>query len=155
MDSLFLGQLGMIVAVGMGATGSSLGAWTAGQAAAGAWARDSKAGRPISFSYILFIAAPLSQTLYALIVMLQMAELLKAGPAMVAANGGQLLGIGITAGLAELFSAWGQGAIGAAACRSLSESEGKGFAFLVIAIGIIEAVGMFTMVFMLGMVPKA
>jgi len=36
----------------------------------------------------------------------------------------------------------------------LSESEGKGFAFILIALGIVETVGIFTMVFMLGMIPK-
>jgi V/A-type H+-transporting ATPase subunit K len=150
----FFGQLGMILAFGLGAAGSALGAWQAGQAAAGAWARDAKAGKKISFAYIVFVAAPLSQTLYAMIVMLQMQGAMKAlGPAA-AAYAGQFLGVGLATGLGELFSAWGQGAIGAAACRCLSEGEGKGFAFLIIAIGIIETVGIFTMVFMLGAIPK-
>jgi F0F1-type ATP synthase membrane subunit c/vacuolar-type H+-ATPase subunit K len=46
-----------------------------------------------------------------------------------------------------------QGLIGAAGIRSLSESDGKGFAFLLIAMGIVETVGIFTMVFLLGMIP--
>ncbi len=35
-----------------------------------------------------------------------------------------------------------------------SGSEGKGFAFIIIAMGVVETVGIFTMVFMLGVVPK-
>lgn len=154
MDWAFLGQLGMVLCFGMGALGSSLGAWTAGQAAAGAWARDAKAGKPVSFTYVIFIAAPLTQTLYAMIVMYQMAGVLTSSPAAASTYAGQLLGVGIACGLGEMFSAWGQGAIGAAAVRCLSEGEGKGFAFLVIAIGIIETVGIFSMAFLLGMVPK-
>ena len=155
MDWAFLGQLGMLLCFGMGALGSSLGAWTAGQAAAGAWARDARAGKPISFSYVIFVAAPLTQTLYAMIVMYQIAGVLNANAAIAATYAGRLLGIGIACGLGEMFSAWGQGAIGAAACRCLSESEGKGFAFLVIAIGIIETAGIFTVAFMMGMIPTA
>jgi len=48
-------------------------------------------------------------------------------------------------------SAWMQGAIGAAGCRMLSESEGKGFALIIIAMGIAETVGVFTFVFMLAL----
>lgn len=148
----FLGQLGVIIGFGMGATGSALGIAAAGRAAAGAWAADARAGRPLRFNYIIFIGAPLSQTFYALIVMLQMAKVL-AAPGAAAAHGGELLGIGIAVGLGELFSAWGQGLIGAAACRSLAESEGKGLAFLIIAIGVIETVGIFSMAFLLGRIP--
>ena len=151
MDAL-LGQLGMVICFGMAATGSSLGIWVAGQAAAGAWAREAKAGLGLRFNYIIFIGAPISQTFYSMIVMNRMANILD-NPTLLAANGGLLLGIGIATGLGEWFSAWGQGVIGAAACRALSEGEGKGLAFLLIAIGIIETVGIFTMVFMLGMIP--
>ena len=153
MNWAFLGQLGAILCFAMGATGSALGIWVAGQAAAGAWARDAKAGKPLRPIYTLFIGAPLSQTFYAMIVMFQMSKVLAVSGAA-EAHAGQLLGIGLATGLGEMISAWGQGAIGAAACRSLSESDGKGVAFLVVAIGIIETVGIFSMVLVLGMIPK-
>ncbi|MBE3097046.1 MAG: V-type ATP synthase subunit K [Planctomycetes bacterium] len=152
MDWAFLGQLGVILGFGLGAAGSALGIWTAGSAAAGAWARDAKAGKRLRFPYVIFIGAPLSQTFYAMIVMNQLSGVLAAGQA-VAANAGLLLGIGLATGIGELLSAWGQGIIGAAAVRCMSESDGKGLAFLLIAIGIVETVGIFTMVFMLGMAP--
>ena len=146
MDStVFLGQLGAALAVGMAAVGSALGAGVAGMSAAGAWARDAKAGKPLRFIYIILVSAPITQTLYGSVVMLQMSG--KLGSA--GAHAGLLLGIGIATGLGEMLSAWMQGAIGAAGCRMLSDSEGKGFAFVLIALGIAETVGIFTLVFML------
>jgi V/A-type H+-transporting ATPase subunit K len=97
---------------------------------------------------------PISQTLYAMIVMNNMRNVL-AKPELAVANGGLLLGIGIATGLGEMLSAWFQGVIGAAGIRALVEGEGKGLAFCIIVLGIIETVGIFTMVFMLGMIPAA
>ncbi len=154
MDATFWGQLGAVLCLGLAALGSSFGIKAAGQAAAGAWARDARAGTGLRFNYVIFIGAPISQTFYAMIVMNQMKAAL-ADPRLAAAQAGLLFGIGLATGLGELGSAWGQGLIGAAACRCLSEGEGKGLAFLLIAIGIVETVGIFTMVFLLGMLPRA
>ncbi len=145
MDAnLFLGQLGAGLAVGMAAVGSSLGAGVAGMAAGGAWAKDARAGKALRFIYIICIAAPITQTVYGFIVMNQMAGKLS----LAGTNGGLLFGIGLATGLGEMLSAWMQGVIGAAGCRMLSESDGKGFAFVLIALGIAETVGIFTLVFM-------
>jgi len=145
MDWAFLGQFGLALAFGLAALGSALGIEAAGRAAAGAWAKEAKAGMALRFNYIIFVGAPISQTFYAMIVMLAMAGKL----AHSASSAGLMLSIGLATGIGEMFSAWGQGLIGAAACRCLSEGEGKGLAFLLIAIGIIETVGIFTFVFML------
>jgi V/A-type H+-transporting ATPase subunit K len=145
MDWAFLGQFGLALAFGLAALGSALGIAAAGRAAAGAWAKEAKAGMALRFNYIIFVGAPISQTFYAMIVMLAMAGKL----AHSASSAGLMLSIGLATGIGEMFSAWGQGLIGAAACRCLSEGEGKGLAFLLIAIGIIETVGIFTFVFML------
>ncbi len=142
----FFGQLGLVLGFAFGALGSALGIGAAGRAAAGAWSKEAQAGKALRFNYIIFVGAPISQTFYAMIVM----NALLGKLALAGANGGLLLAIGIATGLGEMFSAWGQGLVGAAACRCLSEGEGKGLAFLLIAIGIIETVGIFTMVFMLG-----
>lgn len=143
--SMFLGQMGAALAVGMAAVGSSLGAGSAGMSAAGAWAKDAKAGKPLRFVYVVLVSAPITQTVYGFIVMSQMIG--KIGK--VGASAGMLLAIGIATGLGEMLSAWMQGRIGAAGCRMLSEAEGKGFAFILIALGIAETVGIFTLVFML------
>ena len=147
-----LGQLGVVLMLGLAAFGSSLGIGAAGQSAAGAWGKEGKAGKTLSFTYIILLGMPISQTLYAMIVMNKIGEVLKK-PEIAAASAGLLFGIGIATGLGEMFSAWMQGLIGAAGIRSLSESEGKGFAFIIIAMGVVETVGIFTMVFLLGMIP--
>ena len=149
----FLAMLAAALTLGLAATGSSLGIGAAGQAAAGAWGKEAKAGKTLSFTYIIMVGAPISQTLYAMIVMNQLGTLIKDAPQIAAANAGLIVGIGLATGLGEMLSAWMQGLIGAAGVRALSEGEGKGFAFIIIALGIIETVGIFTMVFMLGMIP--
>ncbi|MBI5722359.1 MAG: V-type ATP synthase subunit K [Planctomycetes bacterium] len=155
MITTIFGQIGVVMVVGLGAVGSTLGIVWAGMAAAGSWAKDARSGKRLNFMYLLFVGAPLSQTLYAMIAMVAMSEFLKPEhSAALAANGGLLLGIGLATGLGELSSAWVQGMIGAAACRCLADSEGKGLAFLIIAIGIAETIGIFTLIFMLSMIPK-
>jgi V/A-type H+-transporting ATPase subunit K len=146
MDAnVFLGQLGAGLAVAMAALGSAIGAGAAGMSAAGAWAKDAKAGKPLRFMYIICVAAPITQTVYGFIVMSQMAPKLAAA----AQHGGILFAIGLATGIGEMVSAWAQGLIGAAGCRMLSDSDGKGFAFVLIGLGIAETVGIFTLVFML------
>jgi V/A-type H+-transporting ATPase subunit K len=151
MDAnVFLGQLGTGLAVGMAAVGSSFGAGTAGMSAAGAWAKDAKAGKALRFIYIICVAAPITQTVYGFVVMNQMAPKL----ATAEVNGGILFAIGLATGLGEMLSAWFQGLIGAAGCRMLSDSDGKGFAFVLIALGIAETIGLFTLAFMLVLIGK-
>ncbi len=148
----FFSQPGHVLALGLAAFGSSVGIGLAGQAAAGAWAKEARAGRNLSFTYIILVGMPISQTLYAMIVMNKVSGVL-ANAELAAANAGLLLGIGIATGLGEMLSAWMQGMIGAAGIRGLSDSEGKGLAFIIIAMGIAETVGIFTFVFLLGMIP--
>ncbi len=150
----FMGQLGAGLALGIAAIGSSLGIGAAGRAAAGAWSKEARAGVGLRFTYIILLGMPISQTLYAMIVMNKINETMK-NPELLAQSAGILLAVGIATGIAELFSAWMQGQIGAAGIRGMSESEGKGFAFLLIAMGVVETVGIFAMVFLLGLIPKA
>ena len=150
----FFGQLGLALALGMGAVGSALGISAAGRAAAGAWAKEAKAGKRLNFSYIILTGMPLSQTIYGFILMLVGLAGPAYNPQLAAANAGALLSIGIAGGLAELSSAWAQGLIGAAGCRALSEGDGKGLVFIIIAMGIVETVGLFGFVFLLLVMPK-
>jgi len=155
----FLGQLGAALALGLGAIGSSLGIGVAGRAAAGAWAKEAKGGLGLRFTYVILLGMPISQTLYAMVVMNKMGGILMNSEtdavrgAITAGYAGILLAAGIATGIAELFSAWMQGHIGAAGIRAINEGEGKGFAFLIIAMGIVETVGIFAMVFTLGLLP--
>lgn len=149
----WLGQMGLGLTLGLGAAGSALGIGAVGRAAAGAWAKEARAGQTLSFSYIVLLGMPLSQTIYAFVLMLVALKGAVYDPEVLAANAGVLFSIGLGCGLGELFSAWMQGLIGASAVRCLSEGEGKGFAFLIIAMGIAETVGLFSFVFMLLMMP--
>ena len=150
----FISQMGGAIAIGLGALGSALGIGVAGRAAAGAWAKEGKAGQGLRFTHIILLGMPISQTLYAMIVMNKINALLTEKPELAAQSAGLLLAVGIATGIAEMFSAWMQGLIGASGIRSVSESDGKGFAFMLIAMGIVETVGIFAMVFMLGLVPN-
>lgn len=149
-----LGLAGVALALGLAAMGSALGIGAAGQAAVGAWGKEARASKPLSFTYMIMVGAPMSQTLYAMIVMIRLDSLLRSAPELAAANAGLILGIGVATGLGEMLSAWMQGRIGAAGVRAMSDSEGKGFAFIIIALGIAETVGIFTMVLLLGMIPE-
>jgi V/A-type H+-transporting ATPase subunit K len=155
MDAtLFFGQMGMALVLGLGAAGSAIGTGLAGKAAAGAWAKEAKAGMALRFPYIILVGMPLSQTIYAFILMqVVLAPTIMDSPEVAAANAGSLLAIGIAGGLAELFSAAMQGQVGAAAIRCMSEGEGKGLAFLIITMGIVETVGLLGFVFLLLVAP--
>ncbi len=144
-----LGQMGTVLALGLGALGSALGIGAAGQAAAGAWSKQARAGEKLSFNYIILLGMPISQTLYAMILMRKLVAL---PPELIAAHGGLLFGVGLAGGIGELFSAWMQGKIGASAIRCLSEG-GEGFAFLIIAMGVAETVGILALAFLYIVVP--
>jgi V/A-type H+-transporting ATPase subunit K len=150
----FAGQMSVGLVL-IGATlGSALGIGAAAQAAAGAWAKEAKAGKPLNFSYIILTGMPLSQTIYGFILMLVgLSPLVSGQSAMTSTQPGTLLGIGIAGAVAELASAWIQGIIGAAGCRSISEGEGKGLVFIIISMGIVETVGLFGFVFLMMVLP--
>ncbi len=149
----FTGQLALGLVLALATIGSAIGIGTVGQAAAGAWAREARAGKPLSFTYVILIGLPLSQTIYGAILMLIGLRDRVYAPELLMDNAGALLGIGLAGGIAQLFSAWYQGRIGAAACRALSEGGGEGVAFMIIAMGIAETVGLFAFVFLLMVLP--
>jgi len=70
-----------------------------------------------------------------------------------AMNAGALVSIALAGGVAELASAWMQGRIGAGFIRALLDNEGQGLAFMIIALGIVETVGLFAFVFLLMVLP--
>ena len=137
-----LGKLAVGLVVGLGGIGSCLGIVSAGTAAAGAWASEGKEGKPLSSTYTILVAMPLSQTFYAMIMMFAMFKTVG-----MPENSLVLLGVAVGCGLVELFSAFFQGRIGAAGIRCLNENGGKGFGNIILAMGLIESVGLFAMVF--------
>ena len=147
-------DFGLAACLSLAAAGSALGTGAAAMGAIGSWKKCFSLNKPAPFLMIVLIGFPLSQTIYGFILMLVgLAPLVTGDNPVTAKHAGTLLGIGLAGGLAEFFSAWMQGLIGAGACRALSEGEGKGLVFMIIAMGIVETVGLFGFVFLLLVLP--
>ena len=132
-----LAKLGAAMALGFAAIGSALGTGTAGMAGIGAWKKCYLQGKAAPFILLVFIGAPLSQTIYGLLLM----------NFIIAAESSPILfGAGIIGGIAMGFSAWYQGKAGAAGCDALAET-GEGFGNYLTTLGIIETVALFVMIF--------
>lgn len=144
-----LGQLGYVAALGLAATGSALGCGIAGQAAIGVWKKGFLAGKGANSLMLAFAGAPLTQTIYGMILMNAIKVALDAG-----INSPALFGIGIFGGLGIGASAWYQGKCAAAAADAQGET-GKGFAQYMIVVGIVETVALFVMAFAMGQIPTA
>ncbi|MDO8348696.1 MAG: V-type ATP synthase subunit K, partial [Planctomycetota bacterium] len=116
-----LGKLGGAMALSFGALGSCLGVGAAGPAAVGSWKKCYLQNKAAPFVLVTFVGAPLSQTIYGMILMNQMSA--KCNPlgqspeafAAAVANWPAMLGMGLFGGMAMGLSAWIQGKIGASA----------------------------------------
>ena len=64
-----IGLLGIAAAQSLAAVGSALGAGAAGMAAVGAWKKCFAQNKPAPFMLIAFVGAPLTQTIYGMILM--------------------------------------------------------------------------------------
>ncbi|MFP4154030.1 MAG: V-type ATP synthase subunit K, partial [Alkalispirochaeta sp.] len=141
-----IGLLGVGSALAFAAMGSALGSGTAGMAAVGAWKKAFIQNKPAPFLLVAFVGAPLTQTIYGLILMNALAE-----AAQDADRAWLVIGAGIFGGMAMGFSAWFQGKAGAVASDALAET-GKEFGNYLLVLGLIETVALFVMVFLLGVV---
>ena len=63
------GLFGAACVLGIAATGSAIGIGIAGQAAIGAWKRCYVNNKPAPFILVAFAGAPLTQTIYGLLLM--------------------------------------------------------------------------------------
>lgn len=136
------GKLGGAAALSLSAIGSGLGAGVAAQAAIGAWKKCYAQNKAAPFMLVAFIGAPLSQTIYGMILMGNIAKAAAANAAAYPA----LVGAGVFGGAAIGVSAWLQGKAGAAGSDALAET-GQGFGNYLMALGVIETVALFVMVF--------
>ncbi len=136
---------GGVVTLGLSALGSALGTGAAGSAAVGAWKKCYAQGKMAPFTLLSFVGAPLTQTLYGMVLMFTMFGKKVMGAPQA---GLPCLVIGLFAGLGICFSAIMQGRCAAAAADAQGET-GKGFTNYLAAIGIIETVAIFTMAFAL------
>jgi V/A-type H+-transporting ATPase subunit K len=136
-----IGLLGFAAAISLAAIGSALGTGIAGMAAIGAWKKCFAQNKPAPFLAIAFAGAPLTQTIYGLILM---NAILASSVSSIAR-----LAAGVFGGAAIGCSALFQGKAGAAGSDALGET-GKGFANYLMVVGIIETVALFVMVFLMG-----
>ena len=132
---------GAIACLGLSAAGSAFGTGFAATAAVGAWKKCYAANKPAPFLLLSFVGAPITQTLYGMILMFIML-----GKSGVQGAGVPCLILGIFAGLGIGLSALFQGRAGAAACDAQGET-GQGLTNYFGALGIVETVAIFTMVF--------
>lgn len=142
-----LGIVGAIVTMSLAALGSGLGTGAAAASAIGAWKKCYAQGKQAPFILLSYVGAPITQTLYGMIVMFTMVGIIKS-PDVLPGSGLAMILIGLFAGSALGLSAWLQGRAGAAAADAQAES-GSGLSNNLSALGIIETVAIFTMVFTL------
>ncbi|MBU3959160.1 MAG: V-type ATP synthase subunit K [Candidatus Omnitrophica bacterium] len=138
-------DLGVAAVLAFSAMGSALGTGVAAMAAAGAWKKAFSQNKAAAFIMVAFVGAPLTQTIYGMILMNRMAE--------IAARGTYLWGVGVLCGIAIGLSAFMQGKAGAVACDALGET-GKGFGNYIVVLGIIETVALFVMAFAMGLLGR-
>lgn len=134
----FTRDLGIISTLVISSFGSSAGVMAAGLATVGAIKKCALQNKVAPFILIVYVAAPISQTIYGMILMNFLIQNVDKSPyiGMFGLLGGMGLGL----------SAYGQGKIGAAAADAAGET-GKGDAKFLIALGIIETVALFVMAF--------
>ncbi|MEI6892270.1 MAG: hypothetical protein V5783_08875 [Pontiella sp.] len=137
-------KLGGAAALAFAAIGSALGTGIAGMAGIGAWKKCYLQGKPAPFILLVFIGAPLSQTIYGLLLLLSFNKMALADTAPVMWPA--ILGSGIIAGIAMGMSAWFQGKAGAAGSDAMAET-GQGFGNYLTTLGIVETVALFVMIF--------
>jgi len=138
-----LARTGAAGALGFAAIGSALGACVAGMAAVGGWKKCYVQKKAAPFILVVFVGAPLSQTIYGMILM----NAIKNSASFV--NWPAMLMAGILGGIALGASAWLQGKAGASCADAMAETN-QGFGNYLMTIGMVETVALFVMVFIQG-----
>jgi len=134
--------------IGFAAIGSAYGAGAAACSAIGAWKKCYAQNKPAPFQLLIFAGAPLSQTIYGMIIMFiimgagENAHLLASKPGVWFVY----MMVGILSGIAMGISALWQGLSSAAAADAFAET-GKGFTNQLMVLGIVETVAIFVMAF--------
>ncbi len=134
---------GAVACLALSGLGSAIGTGFAAAGAVGAWKKCYAQNRPAPFLLLAYVGAPITQTLYGMILMFTMV-----GTKVVAGGGIGMLILGIFAGLGIGMSAIFQGR--AAGCSADAQGEtGQGFTNNLAALGIVETTAIFIMVFTL------
>lgn len=138
-------DLGLGAVLAFSAMGSAIGTGIAGMAAIGSWKKAFSQNKPASFLLVAFAGAPLTQTIYGMIVMNNMAS--------VALQGTYMWALGSFCGIAIGMSAVMQGKAAAVAADAMGET-GKGFGNYIVVVGIVETVALFVMAFAMGLIGR-
>lgn len=136
---------GAVCALGFSAAGSALGIGKAACAAIGAWKRCYAQNKPAPYILFSYVGAPLTQTLYGMVLMFSILGLV--GNCIPGAGVSAVI-LGIFAGVGIGASAAMQGQAAAGAADAHAET-GKGLANNMTALGVVETVAIFVMVFAL------
>ncbi|NIZ47531.1 V-type ATP synthase subunit K [Entomospira nematocerorum] len=131
--------VGFYLAFAIPSLGSAIGCGIAAQAAVGAWKKAFLSGKGANMLLLALVGAPMTQVFYGFILM---GAIRNFDPAL-------SMIIGLIGGIAIATTAVLQGRASAYACDSLGET-GKGFGQYLIALGIIETIAIFVMVFSFG-----
>jgi V/A-type H+-transporting ATPase subunit K len=134
---------GAVACLALSGLGSAIGTGFAAAGAVGAWKKCYAQNRPAPFLLLAYVGAPITQTLYGMILMFTMI-----GTNVVAGGGIGMLVLGIFAGLGIGMSAIFQGRAGGCAADAQGET-GQGFTNNLAALGIVETTAIFVMVFTL------
>jgi V/A-type H+-transporting ATPase subunit K len=134
---------GAVACLALSGLGSAIGTGFAAAGAVGAWKKCYAQNRPAPFLLLAYVGAPITQTLYGMILMFTMT-----GTNVVAGGGIGMLILGIFAGLGIGMSAIFQGRAGGCAADAQGET-GQGFTNNLAALGIVETTAIFVMVFTL------
>lgn len=134
---------GAVACLALSGLGSAIGTGFAAAGAVGAWKKCYAQNRPAPFLLLAYVGAPITQTLYGMILMFTMI-----GTKVVTGGGMGMLILGIFAGLGIGMSAIFQGRAGGCAADAQGET-GQGFTNNLAALGIIETTAIFVMVFTL------
>ena len=142
-----LAKMGAAAALGISAMGSALGCGTAGMSAITMWKKAYAQGKSALFTLLVFVGAPISQTIYGMLLMMYiLGRIGPEGSDPTATLWPAYLGVGIFGGLGIAISAWFVGKSAANGCNALGET-GKGLVNYLMVLGVGETVALFVMVF--------
>lgn len=139
---------GGYIGVALAAVGSGIGSGIAGAAAVGAWKRRYMANKSAPFILSMLAGAPLSQTIYAMVLMMIIKGKFSPENPMVLLH----LILGAFAGVAMLATSIYQGKVAAAACDAYAETD-KGIGNYIMVIGVVETVSLFALIFGIMVLP--
>ncbi len=145
---LALLHAGAFCAIGFAALGSAYGCGVAAASAIGSWKKCYVQGKMAPFQLAILTGVPMSQTIYGLILMLMVS-----GKSSTPECWPACLVIGVLGGIAIALSAAYQGRAAAGACDAFADT-GQGFVNYLIALGVIETIAIFVMVFAIMLLGK-